>query len=115
MTAKQYQQGTVDHRKGATLSAVVARVNNGRSVELRLLSCNAWMVIGNVTIPPKHPMPVVGNVVGVHYLAVRENQSLQKPSYLGLRKHIQPHECIMAQPKFSPTRERQGRGVFEAL
>ncbi|MGH7973296.1 MAG: RNA ligase family protein, partial [Limisphaerales bacterium] len=91
------------HKFYATLSAVVSRINPQRSFELRLLNCQGWIVIGNVTIPPNHPVPPVGAVVEVRYLyAFKESNSLYQPTYLGQRTDIEPHECISAQLKFKP-------------
>lgn len=91
------------HKFYATLSAVVATVNPQRSVELRLLNCKGWIPVGNVTIPPNHPVPEVGTVVEVRYLyAFRESNALYQPIYLGRRKDIEPHECILSQLKFKP-------------
>lgn len=87
----------------ASLSAVVSKFNAQRSVELRLLNCKGWIVVGNVTIPPNQPMPPVGAVIDVRYLyAFKESNALFQPIYLGERKDIEPHECIMAQLKFKP-------------
>ena len=92
------------HKFYATLSAVVSRLNAQRSVELRLLNCKGWIVVGNVTIPPNHPVPEVGAIVEVRYLyAFRESHALYQPIYLGRRTDIEPHECIMAQLKYKAT------------
>jgi bifunctional non-homologous end joining protein LigD len=92
------------HKFYATLSAVVANINGQRSVELRLLNCKGWIPVGNVTIPPNHPVPAVGAVVEVRYLyAYRESNSLYQPIYLGQRKDVEQHECIMAQLKYRST------------
>ena len=92
------------HKFYATLSAVVARVNPQRSVELRLLSAQGWNVVGNVTIPPNHAVPSVGTVVEVKYLyGFRESNALYQPIYLGPRQDIEQHECILAQVKYKPS------------
>jgi bifunctional non-homologous end joining protein LigD len=91
------------HKFYATLSAVVSKLNPQRSVELRLLNCKGWVPVGNVTIPPNHPVPPVGAVVEVRYLhGFKESNSLYQPTYLGQRKDIEQHECILAQVKFKP-------------
>jgi bifunctional non-homologous end joining protein LigD len=91
------------HKFYTTLSAVVAKVNQQRSVELRLLNCQGWVLVGNVTVPPNHPVPPVGAVVDIRYLyAFRESNSLYQPIYLGRRTDIEQHECITAQLKFKP-------------
>ncbi len=92
----------------ATLCAVVAKLNPQRSVELRLLSCQGWIPIGNVTIPVSRPVPEVGSVVKVGYrYAFRESQVLYQPTYLGARKDIEPHECILSQLKFKATEDEE--------
>jgi bifunctional non-homologous end joining protein LigD len=89
------------HKFYATLSAVVSKLNQQRSVELRLLNCVGWVPVGNVTIPPNHPVPSVGTIVEVRYLyAFKESKSLYQPTYLGVRGDIEQHECILSQLKF---------------
>jgi len=89
------------HKFYATLSAVVAKVNQQRSVELRLLNGEGWVTAGNVTIPPNHDVPKVGVVVEVRYLyAIQESGSLYQPVYLGVRKDVEQHECVVSQLKF---------------
>jgi bifunctional non-homologous end joining protein LigD len=89
------------HKFYATLSAVVAKVNTQRSVEVRLVGRNGWMTAGNVTIPANHPIPAVGEVVEVRYLyAFPENGVLHQPVYLGKRTDIEPAECLTAQLKY---------------
>jgi ATP-dependent DNA ligase len=48
------------HKFYATCSAVVAKINDKRSVELRLLNGKGWIPCGNVTIPPNFNVPAVG-------------------------------------------------------
>lgn len=91
------------HKFYATLSAVVSKINAQRSLELRLLNCIGWIVIGNVTIPPNHRVPAVGAVVEVRYLyAFKESNALYQPIFLGQRTDVEQHECISAQLKFKP-------------
>jgi bifunctional non-homologous end joining protein LigD len=85
----------------ATLSAVVAKVNPQRSVEIRLLDKEGWQPAGNVTIPPTQKVPVVGAVLDIRYLyAHRESGCLYQPTFLGVRQDIEEHECIASQLKF---------------
>jgi bifunctional non-homologous end joining protein LigD len=94
------------HKFYATLSAVVAKLNPQRSVELRLLGKDDWAIAGNVTIPPNHPVPAVGAVVEVRYLyAFPESGCLYQPIYLGVRSDIQVEECMRAQLKFKTSEE----------
>jgi bifunctional non-homologous end joining protein LigD len=85
----------------ASLSAVVARLNAQRSVEIRLLGKDGWVTAGNVTIPPNHRVPQVGRVVEVRYLyAFPESGIVYQPVYLGERADIEPHECVRSQLKY---------------
>ena len=90
----------------ATVSAVVARINPQRSVEVRLLNGDGWISVGNVTIPANHPIPKVGAVAEVRYLyAFRESNALYQPVYLGARTDVEQHECVLSQLKYKPEEE----------
>jgi bifunctional non-homologous end joining protein LigD len=94
------------HKFYATLSAVVSKINDKRSVELRLLNGQGWILVGNVTIPPNFKVPVVGEVVECRYLyAHKESNALYQPVYLGSRKDIEQHECVLSQLKYKGTGE----------
>jgi bifunctional non-homologous end joining protein LigD len=89
------------HKFVATLSAVVAKVNRQRSVELQLIGPNGWVSCGNVTIPANHKIPSTGQVVEVRYLyAFRESGVLFQPVYLGPRDDVDDTECLASQLKF---------------
>jgi bifunctional non-homologous end joining protein LigD len=94
------------HKFYATLSAVVSKINAQRSVEIRLLGKDGWQVAGNVTIPPNHPVPAIGQVVEVRYLyAFPASGILYQPVYLGLRSDVEQTECIVSQLKFKADEE----------
>ena len=85
----------------ATLSAVVAKINVQRSVEISLLKGRSLVSCGNVTIPANHSIPPVGTVVEVRYLyAYRDSLALYQPVYLGPRDDVEPGECLVSQLKF---------------
>ena len=80
----------------ATCSCVVAKANDKRSVELAL----GGRSVGNVTIPPNHAVPDVGQIVEIRYLYVADvGGSLYQPCYLGVRDDVPPEDCTI---------ERQG-------
>jgi len=92
------------HKFVVTLSALVARVNKQRSVEISLLGRNGWQSAGNVTIPANHKIPQAGDVVEVRFLyAHRESDVLYQPVYLGLRNDVDSSECRISQLKYKPT------------
>ena len=85
----------------ATLSAVVAKINAKRSVELSLFNGRSLVSCGNVAIPTNHEIPPVGAVVDVRFLyALKESQMLYQPVYLGFRDDVEPGECLVSQLKF---------------
>jgi hypothetical protein len=85
----------------ATASAVVAKINVRRSVEVSLFNGRSLVSCGNVTIPANHQIPRVGDVVEVRYLyAYRDSLALYQPVYLGPRDDVDPGECLVSQLKF---------------
>ena len=89
----------------ATCSCVVARVNACRSVEIAL----GGRSVGNVTIPPNHDIPVIGQVVEIRYLNVTgAGGSLYQPIYLGVRDDVRAEECTMERQriKFKPLEDQ---------
>ena len=85
----------------ATVSAVVARINDRRSVELGLFQGRSLVSCGNVTIPANHEIPTVGTVVDARYLyAAKASGVLYQPVYLGPRDDVEPGECLVSQLKF---------------
>jgi len=94
------------HKFVATLSAVVARINARRSVELQLIGKDGWVSCGNVTIPANHKIPQAGQVVEARFLyAFKESGVLYQPVYLGKRDDVAPKECLTSQLKFKPEDE----------
>jgi bifunctional non-homologous end joining protein LigD len=90
----------------ATLSAIVAKVNIQRSVEISLFKGRNLVSCGNVTIPANHQIPPIGAVVEVRYLYVfRDSLSLYQPVYLGLRDDVDPGECLVSQLKYKAEEE----------
>jgi len=85
----------------ATLSAVVAKINDRRSVELGLFKGRSLVSCGNVSIPANHEIPPAGAIVEVRFLyAYRDSLALYQPVYLGLRTDVGTDECNISQLKF---------------
>lgn len=96
------------HKFYATCSAVVSKINDKRSVELRLLNGEGWQPVGNVTIPVNFTVPGVGEIVEIRYLyAFRESNALYQPVYLGPRQDIEQHECVLSQLKYKGSGEEE--------
>jgi predicted DNA-binding WGR domain protein len=82
-------------------SFVVTGINTKRSVTLGLYDGDKLVPAGNVTIPPNHAIPQVGNVVDARYLyALKQSGSIYQPVYLGRREDIPASECVVEQLKF---------------
>ncbi|MEI7911839.1 MAG: WGR domain-containing protein [Verrucomicrobiota bacterium] len=93
-------------------SFVVTARNARRSVALGLYESNGHVdddklvPAGNVTIPPNHAVPAVGEVVEVKYLnAARESGSVYQPVYIGKRCDIPASECSTDQLKYKDSDE----------
>jgi len=94
------------HKFYATLSALVGTINTRRSAEIKLLNETGWVTAGNVTIPPNHNIPKIGQVVEVRYLyAFKESGCVYQPVYLGVRSDVLPTECPTSQLKFKSEEE----------
>jgi bifunctional non-homologous end joining protein LigD len=82
-------------------SFVVSGINVKRSVSLCLYDKHGFADAGNVTIPPNHDIPAIGDVVEVRYLyAFRQSGSIYQPAYVGPRDDIPAAECTVSQLKF---------------
>ena len=82
-------------------SFVVTGINAKRSVTLGLYDGDKLVPAGNVTIPPNHDVPQVGDVSEVKYLyCFKESGSIYQPVYLGVRKDIPASECVVEQLKY---------------
>jgi bifunctional non-homologous end joining protein LigD len=82
-------------------SFVVTGVNVKRSVTLGLYDGDRLVPAGNVTIPPNHSIPDVGDVVETRYLyAHKQSGSIYQPVYLGPRADIPASECTTDQIKY---------------
>ena len=82
-------------------SFVVTGINAKRSVTLGLYDGDKLVPAGNVTIPPNHQVPEVGEVCETRYLhAFRESGSIYQPVYLGRRTDIPASECVVEQLKY---------------
>jgi bifunctional non-homologous end joining protein LigD len=89
------------HKFYATLSALVGTINRQRSIEIQLFDDTGLVTAGNVTIPPNHNIPKVGQVVEVRYLyAFKTSGCVYQPVYLGVRSDVLQTECVTSQLKF---------------
>ena len=89
------------HKFYATLSALVGSINTKRSIEIQLFNDSCLVSAGNVTIPPNHNVPKIGQVVEVRYLyAFKESGSVYQPVYLGPRSDVLQTECLTTQLKY---------------
>lgn len=89
------------HKFVESASFIVTARNEKRSVTLCLFDGDVLVPAGNVTIPPNHAVPAIGEVVEVRYLyAFRESGSIYQPVYQGKRCDIPAADCTTDQLKF---------------
>jgi ATP-dependent DNA ligase len=82
-------------------SFIVTARNEKRSVTLGLFDGDELVGAGNVTIPPNHEVPAVGEIVECRYLyAYRESGSIYQPVYQGKRCDIPATDCTTDQLKY---------------
>ncbi len=82
---------------------IVSSINTKRSVAICVLDDKGRSIgVGNVTIPPNHNIPSVGDVVAVEYLYYYEGGSLYQPVYGGVRTDLDIEDCTLAQLKRAP-------------
>lgn len=91
----------VKHKRYATCTVEVARVNAQRSVAMRLYDRDgAAHNVGNVTIPANHTVPAVGALIEVRYLYAYRNGSIYQPTYLGERSDLDVADCVLDQLQY---------------
>ncbi len=79
-----------------TATFIVSHINAKRSIALMLLDGDKTVPVGNVTIPPKEKIPVVGATVECRYLYCFKGGSIFQPVYLGERDDIPSQECTLS-------------------
>jgi bifunctional non-homologous end joining protein LigD len=86
-----------------TASFIVSDHNAKRSVSLCLYDKHGFVNAGNVTIPPNHDIPAIGDVIEAKYLyALKQSGSIYQPVYIGKRNDIPASECTVSQLKYKP-------------
>jgi len=91
------------HKFFKTSSVVVTAISSGkRSVAMSVYDGAVLVDVGNVQIPPNHPVPPVGAVIEVRYLNAARGGSLFQPTYLGVRDDLDATDCVISQLHFKP-------------
>lgn len=84
-----------------TASVLVTAINDKRSIRIGLMDRGRLIPSGNVSIPPNHPVPQVGQVAEVRYLyAMPGTGALYQPVWLGLRDDVPASECTRSQLRY---------------
>jgi len=84
----------------ATVSVIVTKINQKRSVAIVVMDGADQVEVGNVTIPPNKEIPAEGSIIEVRYLYAYKGGSLYQPTYLGLRDDISLEDCDIDQLKY---------------
>jgi bifunctional non-homologous end joining protein LigD len=89
------------HKFVESATFIVTARNQKRSATLGLYDDGKLVPAGNVTIPPNHAVPAVGEVCECRYLyAYQESGCIYQPVYLGVRSDIPTSECTTDQLKY---------------
>lgn len=88
----------------ATVSCIVLKHNDKRSVEIGLINEDGTLVsVGNVSIPANKSIPDENSVIEVRYLYAYPNGgSLFQPIFKEDRNDVDQHECLTEQLKYKP-------------
>lgn len=82
-----------------TASFLVTAINQKRSVALGVYDGSELVGVGNVTVPPNHPVPKAGDVVECRYLYRFPKGAVAQPFLIGIRDDIPASECLESQLK----------------
>ena len=81
-----------------------------RSVGLEVLNAEGHtQYVGNVTVPPNYQIPKVGMLVEIRYLYCFRDGCLFQPVYLGIRDDIDFDASTIAQLKYRPEENDDGK------
>ena len=84
----------------ATVTVIVTRINDKRSVAVAVIAGKDRVAVGNVTIPPNKKVPAVNSIVEVRYLYAYKGGSLYQPTYLRVRDDTGFEDCLISQLKY---------------
>jgi len=85
-----------------TVSVIVQKINDKRSVGMALLENGKEVFVGNVTISVNKEIPKKGDIIEVRYLYAYKGGSLYQPTFLNVRTDIDKEECMLSQLKYKP-------------
>lgn len=85
-----------------TVSVIVSKINDKRSVGMSLLEKGTEIFVGNVTISANKTIPEKGAIIEVRYLYAYKGGSIYQPTFLNVRDDIDREECLLNQLKYKP-------------
>lgn len=74
---------------------VAAHSKGKRSVAMEVLDKEAWVSVGNVTIPGSKDIPAVGALIDVQYLYAYRGGALFQPVFKGVRTDLEEVDCAI--------------------
>ena len=85
-----------------TVSVIVSKINDKRSVGMCLLDMGKDVFVGNVTISVNKEIPKLGDIIEVRYLYAYKDGSIYQPTFLNVRNDIEREDCLLSQLKYKP-------------
>ena len=83
-----------------TVSVIVSKLNDKRSVGVSVLDNGSEVFVGNVTISVNKEIPKERDIIEVRYLYAYKGGSLYQPTFLMVRTDIDEKECVIEQLKY---------------
>ena len=85
-----------------TVSVIVSKINDKRSVGMSLIDKGEAVFVGNVTISVNKEIPKLDEIIEVRYLYAYKDGSIYQPTFLNVRNDIERKDCLLSQLKYKP-------------
>ena len=85
-----------------TVSVIVTKLNDKRSVGMSLIEKGKDIFVGNVTISVNKEIPKLEEIIEVRYLYAYKDGSIYQPTFLNVRDDIKREDCLLSQLKYKP-------------
>jgi len=85
-----------------TVSVIVTKINDKRSVGMSLIEKGKDVFVGNVTISVNKEIPKLEEIIEVRYLYAYKDGSIYQPTFLDVRNDIAREDCLLSQLKYKP-------------
>ncbi|WP_282076218.1 RNA ligase family protein [Maribacter aquivivus] len=85
-----------------TVSVIVSKINDKRSIGMSLIENGEDIFVGNVTISVNKEIPKLDEIIEVRYLYAYKGGSIYQPTFLSVRDDMERENCLLTQLKYKP-------------